>query len=75
MSVLCFSTYLNVIETSSHFIDIVVRDRYQQTGAYYEFYPLEGKGHGVWETKVNGKSLYELAFDFVVKTQNLMVME
>ncbi len=52
-----------------------LRDRYQQTGAYYEFYRLDGIGHGAWEAKFNGTSLFALAFDFVVRTQNLMVME
>ena len=46
---------------------------YQETGAYYEFFPLEGKGHGPWNTIVNDKTLFDLVFDFIVKTQELDV--
>ena len=46
---------------------------YQQTGAYYEFFPLDGKGHGPWNTMVSDKTLFDLVFDFIVKTQELDV--
>lgn len=44
----------------------------------YVFYPLEGAGHGPWDATAvdaNGESqtLYELAFDFVVSQQGLVV--
>ncbi|CAM1367003.1 alpha/beta hydrolase [Tenacibaculum xiamenense] len=37
------------------------------------YYPLEGKGHGPWEATVNGKRLEQLAFDFIVEQQSLIV--
>jgi len=39
----------------------------------FVYYPLEGKGHGPWGATVNGKSLSDLSFDFVVNNQNLNV--
>ena len=37
------------------------------------YYPLEGRGHGAWGATVNGKSLSDLSFDFIVDKQNLNV--
>ena len=37
------------------------------------YYPLEGRGHGPWGATVNGKSLSDLSFDFIVDNQNLNV--
>jgi para-nitrobenzyl esterase len=37
------------------------------------YYPLEGRGHGPWGAAVNGKSLSDLSFDFIVDNQNLNV--
>jgi acetyl esterase/lipase len=37
------------------------------------FYPLIGKGHGAWNAVVEGKKLEELAFDFIVQQQNLLI--
>ena len=39
----------------------------------FVYYPLEGKGHGPWGATVNGKSLSDLSFDFIVENQNLNV--
>jgi len=36
-------------------------------------YPLEGRGHGAWGATVNGKSLSDLSFDFIVNNQELIV--
>jgi para-nitrobenzyl esterase len=47
--------------------------RYQTTGVPYEYYPLAGFGHSAWEATVNGNSLLELAFNFIVEQQNLNV--
>jgi para-nitrobenzyl esterase len=44
---------------------------YDASGAPYTFTPLAGDGHGPWAAKVNGKSLAQLAFDFIVKHQKL----
>jgi len=46
---------------------------YEASAVSYDFYPLEGKGHGAWNATVGDKRLEELAFDFVVKTQELVV--
>ncbi len=50
-----------------------IRDAYQTTGAPYAFYPLEGLGHGPWNAQLSGQSLTELAFDFIVLQQKLVV--
>ena len=39
----------------------------------FVYYPLEGRGHGPWGATVNGKSLSDLSFDFIVDNQNLNV--
>ena len=39
----------------------------------FVYYPLEGKGHGAWGATVNGKSLSDLSFDFIVENQSLNV--
>ncbi len=39
----------------------------------FVFYPLEGKGHGPWGATLNGKSLSDLSFEFVVEIQKLHV--
>ena len=37
----------------------------------FVYYPLEGSGHGAWSATVDGKSLSDLSFDFIVVNQNL----
>ena len=39
----------------------------------FVYYPLEGEGHGPWGATLNGKSLSDLSFDFIVENQNLNV--
>lgn len=39
----------------------------------FVYYPLQGKGHGPWDATVNGKSLSDLSFEFLVENQNLNV--
>jgi predicted esterase len=39
----------------------------------FVYYPLEGRGHGPWGATVNGKSLSELSFNFIVENQSLNV--
>ena len=51
-----------------------LRDEYIKTGAPYAFYPLQGEGHGPWDATLDGKSLEELAFDFIVEQQDLTVV-
>ena len=48
-----------------------LRAGYEQSGVPYLFYPLEGAGHGPWNATVEEKNLRELAFDFIVKQQQL----
>jgi dipeptidyl aminopeptidase/acylaminoacyl peptidase len=44
-----------------------------ETGVPYAYYPLDGTGHGPWQAPVDGKSLFELAFGFIVEQQDLPV--
>ncbi len=46
---------------------------YNSLGIFHEFVPLVDQGHGAWNATVNGKSLSELTFDFLVDSQNLNV--
>jgi para-nitrobenzyl esterase len=39
----------------------------------FVYYPLEGSGHGPWGATVNGKSLSDLSFDFIVENQSLNI--
>ena len=48
-------------------------DLYTETGATYELYPLEGKGHGPWGARYEGQTLAELSFAFLVNQQGLVV--
>jgi acetyl esterase/lipase len=51
---------------------LALKDIYTTTGANYVLYTLENRGHGPWDAIVNGKTLEELAFDFIVDQQNIM---
>ena len=44
---------------------------YDSTGVPAELYTLEGRGHGPWDATVDGKGLFDLAFDFLVEQQDL----
>lgn len=46
---------------------------YDSLGIYNELVPLEGAGHGAWNAQVEGLSLNELTFNFIVERQNLNV--
>lgn len=46
---------------------------YNSLGIYHEFVPLIDKGHGAWNATVDGKSLSEMTFNFLVERQNLKV--
>ena len=46
---------------------------YTATGATYELYPLQGEGHSAWNATVEGRDIYELAFDFVTRIQNIAI--
>ncbi len=48
-------------------------ENYKNSGVPYVFYPIEKEGHGLWKVKINDQSLEELAFNFMVKQQNLIV--
>ena len=48
---------------------------YDSTGVYHELYTLEGQGHGAWNAQVDGQSLSELSFDFLVERQELILDE
>ncbi len=42
-------------------------------GIDHVFYPLQGRGHGSWNATVDGKSLSDLSFDFIVSNQKLVL--
>lgn len=46
---------------------------YDSLGIHNELVPLVGAGHGAWNATVDGKSLSEMSFDFIVGRQNLRV--
>lgn len=46
---------------------------YEANKVPFVYYPLEGKGHGAWGAKVINKHLNELAKDFIVEQQKLIV--
>lgn len=46
---------------------------YDINGIPCAYYPLEGVGHGGWNASINNMRLEELAFDFIVEQQNLIV--
>ncbi|QZE15800.1 alpha/beta hydrolase [Halosquirtibacter laminarini] len=50
-----------------------LKKRYTELNIPYAFYPIEGGGHGVWNTTYEGKTLEELAFQFIVEQHNLKV--
>jgi len=50
-----------------------LKSTYETTGVSYQFYPLQGLGHGPWNAVVNGKSLADLAFDFICLEQKLTI--
>jgi len=50
-----------------------IRAEYERTGVTYEWNPLVGRGHGVWEATIDGQSLTESAADFIIETQSLQV--
>ncbi len=51
----------------------VLKNKYIETGVFYEFYKLEGATHNAWLYKIDEKNLTDLAFDFIVETQNLKI--
>lgn len=50
-----------------------LRDAYITSGAVYEFNPLVGAGHSAWSATINGKTLPENAYQFIVSKQKLTV--
>ncbi len=52
---------------------IELRDTYTATGAKYKLYPLVNRGHSAWDGIVDGKTLNQLSFDFIVEQQKLIV--
>ena len=52
---------------------LALKDIYTTTGANYVLYTLENRGHGPWDAIVNGKTLEELGFDFIVDQQNIIL--
>ena len=53
--------------------DNLIHAIYTDLGIYNEYIPLVNKGHDAWDATVDGKSLFKLAFDFLVERQGLQV--
>ena len=60
----------NIVDFSSAEI---LEIKYQITGIGYEFYPLDGFGHSAWDATVNGKSLSDLAYEFIILEQEITI--
>lgn len=52
---------------------LLLKDIYTSSDAIYVLYTLENRGHGPWDATVNGKSLENLSFDFIVEQQHIIV--
>ena len=50
-----------------------LKQRYDESGVTNIYHPLVGAGHSAWSAKIDGKSLVETAYDFLVKQQGLVV--
>jgi len=48
-----------------------LKAKYDSLALPVAYYPIQGAGHGPWSTRINGKGLEELAFDFIVDVQGL----
>jgi para-nitrobenzyl esterase len=60
----------NIVDFSSAEI---LKKKYQRTGIYYEFYPLDSFRHSAWNATVNGKSLSDLAYEFIILEQEITI--
>lgn len=67
--------------TEDRLVDIseaeMVAEQYEATGVPYAFYPVDGAGHSLnfMNAEVDGKVPMELAFDFVVEQQKLVIQD
>ncbi len=50
-----------------------LKEIYDSLGIYSELVPLVGAGHGAWNTEVNGLSLNDMTYSFIVDRQMLEV--
>lgn len=50
---------------------LALQEIYDSLGIHNELVTLEGKGHGAWNAKVDGKGLSELSYEFLIDRQNL----
>ena len=50
-----------------------IQAAYKGTGVAYEWHPLKGRGHGPWDATLNGQTLFESAYDFIIEIQDLQV--
>lgn len=46
---------------------ILMTSQCKKVGIPYEYYKLQGYGHGAWDAKVNGKTLSQLIAEFLIK--------
>jgi len=49
-----------------------IKAAYEKTGVAFSFHPLDA-GHGAWSSKIDGKNLAQVSFEFIAKHLNLIV--
>lgn len=54
---------------------IELEEAWTRTGVPFESHALIGKGHAAWDATVAGLPLMEIAFDFIVRQQGLVVRD
>ncbi len=52
---------------------VKIRDKYESTNVYYKFYSIEGGGHGLWNSIIDGQTIEELILNFIVDSQSLNI--
>lgn len=48
-----------------------LRDAYTETGVPFAFHPIVDGAHAIWNEIIDGLTLEELAFDFIILHQDL----
>lgn len=60
-------------QTVSYDKAIELEEIWTSTGVPFESHALVGKGHAAWDATIEGQPLVEIAFDFIVRQQGLIV--
>ena len=59
--------------TVPYFNALELKNTYEINNVPFILHTLEGEGHAAWGATLEGKSLSELSFDFIVAQQNLQI--